>query len=267
MESFDYDEMIEIGIHSALLLQITEDPSWGETLVITQMTRTNTKVSPSGIKLPLNEVSKFYFKEILEFIEKHRGGTLRQNFYRWVNQPVTPKKKVDTPTPNIVINQNHDSSNQPLSIPGDIQKVNHRNDVTNISTVKNQRQVQTLVQHEPKYDPMKHFSPERLTEKVSGYDFSLADLVHAIITNQTFSQRMEVSDDQIKVVLFHAFMGRKMITIQIQKEIMRTNIFYNYMQTGRMLREMADLGLVELEERVAKKSKYHYFLWKFTNQK
>jgi len=54
--------------------------------------------------------------------------------------------------------------------------------------------------------------------------------------------------------------------MDVEKAIMRHNIYYKYMKTGRMLREMVDQGFIEMEERIAKKSKNRYFLWKFSDQ-
>ncbi len=51
--------------------------------------------------------------------------------------------------------------------------------------------------------------------------------------------------------------------MDVEKAIMRHNIYYNYMRTGVYLREMAEQGLIKMEERIAKRSKNRYYLWKF----
>ena len=111
-----------------------------------------------------------------------------------------------------------------------------------------------------------YLNPERLEERIDGTEFNVNDLIHAIINSQPFAQRVDVPDDQIRLVLFYAFLGKKMITMDVEKEIMRHNIYYNYMKTGRYLREMAEQGLIKMEERIAKKSKNKYYLWKFSDQ-
>jgi hypothetical protein len=68
----------------------------------------------------------------------------------------------------------------------------------------------------------------------------------------------------VKVLLYYGFIGKpQMITMHVEKELLRLNIKYPYMRTGALLRELNSAGLIEMEERVGKKSKRPYFLWKF----
>lgn len=105
--------------------------------------------------------------------------------------------------------------------------------------------------------------PTCLNEKVGDTKFTVEDIIHAIVNGQPFSQRIDVPDQIVKIILFYAFMCKKMITMSIEIEIMHHNIYYYYTRTGRLLKEMEEQGLVEMEERVAKKSGYRYYLWKF----
>jgi hypothetical protein len=54
-----------------------------------------------------------------------------------------------------------------------------------------------------------------------------------------------------------------MITRDVEKELLRLNINYTYIRTGKLLKELMEEGLVEMEERESKTTKRKYYLWKF----
>lgn len=112
-----------------------------------------------------------------------------------------------------------------------------------------------------KYQTMK-VTPDRLKEVVPGTNFTLEDLVYAIQQSHPFSEQVKIPLGQVKVLLYYGFQGRKpMITMDVEKTLLKINIKYDFKRTGMLLRELANEGLIKLEERTSKKSGRQYYLW------
>lgn len=109
-------------------------------------------------------------------------------------------------------------------------------------------------------------TPERLQESVPNTNFTLEDLVYAIQQGHPFSEQVKVPLTQIKVLLYYGFQGRRpMITMDVEKELLKINLKYDFKRTGMLLRELVNEGLVKMEERVSKKTGRRYFLWFWGN--
>lgn len=112
-----------------------------------------------------------------------------------------------------------------------------------------------------KYQTLK-VTPERLQEVVPGTKFTLEDLVYAIQQSHPFSEQVKVPLAQIKVLLYYGFQRRPpMITMDVEKTLLKINLKYDFKRTGMLLRELANEGLIKLEERTSKKSGRQYYLW------
>ena len=262
----NFDELIEIDYLSTLLIRIVDHPNWGKTIEIIQVFKAvdgSITINPS-LTIPLNKNCPSIFDDLKTFVSKHLIHSPNQSFKRWLDHKIT----YSTQQGNSSITQNSQNSQNsekkqlislPKKYPPSLQQKNQQK--TNV-----QGQEERKPNLNQKAGSINYLNPERLEERIDGTEFNVNDLIHAIINSQPFAQRVDVPDDQIKLVLFYAFLGKKMITMDVEKEIMRHNIYYNYMKTGRYLREMAEQGLIKMEERIAKKSKNRYYLWKFSDQ-
>lgn len=218
------------------------------------------------MKIPLDRKSEYYLNAIQRFIDRHVTRSVSQSFREWANEATDLKTNLRDPleitlpkgSPTVVSTslKSVKSSNAELHI--------SKSRLAEITPLVEGTDQQTVSYKEKRKGSSVSRDPILLEEKVGGTKFTVNNLIHAIVNNHPFSQRIDVPDGQVKLLLFYAFMRKKMITMNIEKEIMRHNIYYNYTRTGRLLREMAEQGLVEVEERVAKKSGFRYYLWKFT---
>lgn len=249
MELDSFDEIIEIDNSSTLLIRVIDHP-WKHTLDIIQIFKSNDGIKfTSGIKFPLDRKSTYYLNAIQQFVNRHVTTSPTQTFREWANQNGDDDSlKITLPkTPPDVLRHTESSgtTNPALNL-----SKTRLAEITPLVEGTNQ----PSVVHKEKWNGSSFIlDPSRLDEKIGETNFTVNDLIHAIVNNQPFSQRIDVPDKQIKLLLYYAFMGKKLITMNIEKEVMCHNIYYNYTRTGRMLKEMADKGLVEMEERVAKK--------------
>lgn len=262
IELDSFDDIIEIDDSSTLLLRVIDQP-WKKTLDVIQVFKSKDGITfTTGIKLPLDQKITYYLSALRKFVDRNITSSLSQIFRDWANRGGNedPLELSIPRTPPDVLKQikSNDSTDLPLNLSKSrLAEITPLVDGTNRSSASNKKTIRGK-------DLSYILDPTNLDEKVAGTKFTLNDLIHSIVNNQPFSNRIDVPDEQVKQILFYAFMGKRMITMNIEKEIMRHNIYYNYTRTGRMLREMADQGLVEMEERIAKKSGFRYYLWKFT---
>ncbi len=267
IEIENFDEVIEIDYSSTLLIRIVDHP-WIKTLELIQVFRSSEGIiiHPS-LRLPVNRRITFLLSEIQQFVKKYQSSSPSQEFREWLHQETkrgtsqsSSHDSLSLPKKPPAPSQSYPTLAKPHVLKSDLRKAPLIEHAPIIAGAEGMSQPPL----EPLNDPMLVLSPDRLEESIPNSKLTVNDLIYAIVHNQPFAQRIDVPEDQIKLVLYYAFMGKRLITMNIEKEIMRHNIFYNYMNTGRLLKEMADQGLVEMEERVAKKSGYRYYLWKFT---
>jgi hypothetical protein len=118
-----------------------------------------------------------------------------------------------------------------------------------------------LAYQKEKYQTMK-VTPERLQESVPNTNFTLEDLVYAIQRGHPFSEQVKVPLAQVKALLYYGFQGHPpMITMDVEKALLKVNLKYDFKRTGMLLRELANEGLIKLEEITSKKSGRRYYLW------
>ena len=104
-------------------------------------------------------------------------------------------------------------------------------------------------------------TPERLKEGVAGSKFNLDDLVLALQQHQPFSQQITLPLNQVKVLLYYGFLGKKpLITMDVEKTLLKMNFNYDFKRTGMLLKELAAESLIRMEERTSKKN-HQYRLW------
>lgn len=107
-------------------------------------------------------------------------------------------------------------------------------------------------------------SKERLQEPISGMKYCVQDIVYFIKNNQAFDYQLTIPESQLKVVIYYAFGGgRNLITGDVSRYLAALNITNTPKKIYGLLKELAEDGMLQYEERVSKKMKRNYTVWKF----
>ncbi|MFX0171339.1 MAG: hypothetical protein ACFE9L_05415 [Candidatus Hodarchaeota archaeon] len=222
LNKYNYEEVIEINSSSLLLVKKSKDKLLGSVIEITQLLKEHNQVVARG--LLILPVNRLCLSTIISL----------QEYCKRKVEAQTPHERISEFLENAMDQARHPPDPTPLSI----QRMSGNYQIAPVN-------------------------PERLQESVLNTSFYLEDLVHALQWNKSFSTKIKLALNQVKVLLYYEMMGKpQMITMDVEKELLKLNISYDFKKTGMLLKELAAEKLIGMEERISKNQRTYRF-WKF----